>query len=263
MRFVDFSNELAERTGKPGEGWILVAETDSTQRLARRILEEYLGEGQRLPEITLLAWQQHAGLGRQCRSWSSPPGAGIYATLVRHLPDPSFLQLLPVVAAVSMGTWLRRRLGGRGGLKWPNDLVVDGRKIGGILLEAVTRREQSVVLIGIGLNYSRDVTVFGQPEATSLQREWPESQLPSSLGDVALEAIAAVDEGLARFQDLEDLVARYRRLTVHRRGDRLRCRLDSETLEGFFLGFSQRGFLRLEVAGEERIIRAGEVVRGV
>lgn len=260
MRFVDFSTELAERLGNLGEGWVLVAETDSTQRLARRVIDEYLRENQRLPEVTLLAWRQDAGIGRQRRSWISPPGAGMYATLVRALPDRSYLQLLPVLVAVSLGTWLRRRLGGRGGLKWPNDLLVDGRKIGGILLESITRNEQTVVLIGIGLNYSRDVAIFAQPEATSLQQEAPPSQDVGSLCDVAIDAIAAVDEGLAHSPDVEELVASYRRLVVHRRGDRLRCRLDSETLEGSFLGFSPTGFLRLEVAGEERVIHAGEIV---
>jgi biotin-(acetyl-CoA carboxylase) ligase len=71
------------------------------------------------------------------------------------------------------------------------------------------------------------------------------------LRSLALELGNLHDEVYARRE--------YEELSVHRRGDRLRCRLGGESVDGTFLGFDHRGFLRLEVEGRERVMNAGEV----
>ncbi len=125
----------------------------------------------------------------------------------------------------------------------------------------------AAAVIGFGINHA---PVDGVPPAaggslgaTSLTAESP---APPTLGDLVWELVEAVAGELAAAAD--DLVDRYRALSVHRVGDRVRCRTAAETLEGVFRGFDERGFLRLELtaaaasaaAGEEVRVSAGEVM---
>lgn len=95
------------------------------------------------PHGTLVtAGEQHAGRGRQGRTWSAPPGRALLLSLV--LRDPP--ELLPLAAALAVA-----EIAGEGaGIKWPNDVLVDGRKVAGILAEG--RPHEGWAVLGIGLN---------------------------------------------------------------------------------------------------------------
>ncbi len=262
MNFATFSEELICHRPRRAGGIIVVEQIDSTQQLARRVVEEYTREGSRVPDTDILAWRQASGRGRLGRGWSSPPGCGVYATLIRSQPEPQWLQMLPLQTAVTLCETLNPYLDGRGCLKWPNDLMVGHSKLGGILIDAVTQGEEgSVAAVSFGINHRADLSAIGEPRATSVHRESSLDSVPS-LATLAVELIDAFDEEIGRGTSTTEVITRYEQLSSHRRGDELRCQIGEDLLEGRFLGFDEHGFLRLEIAGEDRLLSTGEILAG-
>ena len=237
---------------------IFAAELDSTNLLARRLLEDcWHQEGGNCPEVTVLALEQTAGRGRQGRSWVSGRGLGVYVTMV-HAVAESDLQTLPLLAGVGIARTLRTEFGCKAELKWPNDVQVRGRKIGGVLIETVSRGSGPVAaLIGFGLNHGHPSSQLPTPVSTSLGLEV--DPLPQ-LSRVASALVAGVTTELAHAGDESYANDAYQQLTAHRPGDALRCRVAGEDISGIFLGFDQRGFLRLDIEGTERLLASGEVI---
>ena len=131
---------------------LILAETESTNQVAEELAREGAVHG-----MAVLAHVQRAGRGRLGRSWSSPPGAGLYMSLVLrpHL-ELAELPRLTLTVGVAVAEALGR-LGVAIELKWPNDLYLQARKCGGILLEASPTSlpdGQRYVIAGIGLNLS-------------------------------------------------------------------------------------------------------------
>lgn len=252
MSFLEFTSAL--RRGFPGGGrsQVVFAEVPSTHLVARRIVEELVAEYSPVPPVDIYAFSQSAGRGRQDRAWVSPPGHGVYTTLVRIVALPP--QQLPLLIAVALADALFPWLGERCRLKWPNDLVVEGRKLGGILIDVKSRAdEEPVALISFGVNAASSPEILGPLGATALG-DWTEAPPAAEL---ALVLVAAVDRLLA--EPPADLVARYRGLSAHSPGQELRCRLPEGELVGRFLGIDDAGFLRLAVDGGERLLVAGEL----
>jgi BirA family biotin operon repressor/biotin-[acetyl-CoA-carboxylase] ligase len=157
---------------------------------------EYAERG--APEGTvLIAGSQTAGRGRQGRSWQSPPGAGLYFSILLR-PAPDVVPLLTIAAGVAVAEGIRTATGLVPTLKWPNDLLVAGRKLAGILAEAgASRTGVSHVVLGVGINvrpavYPPDVAM----RATSLEGEVGRHVDP---GVVLAECLAAL---AARYDDL-------------------------------------------------------------
>ena len=100
----------------------------------------------------VLARQQTAGRGRRGRSFQSPAGLGLYGSvLLRSSPEDA--PRIPALAATAVRRAIRRSCGLSCGIKWPNDLVLSGRKVCGILAEALPGPEGSLwVVVGIGIN---------------------------------------------------------------------------------------------------------------
>ena len=145
------ANEVARYLGDVDLPVYLFDTLDSTNNQAKRILNE-----QNTREFLVLCEKQTGGRGRYGRSFYSPSGAGLYMTLVT---SPG-LQLEDVVgitsfAAVCVVKAIRRLTGKTGQIKWVNDVFLDGRKLCGILTEAVSDFETATVssiIIGIGIN---------------------------------------------------------------------------------------------------------------
>ncbi|MCK5828204.1 biotin--[acetyl-CoA-carboxylase] ligase, partial [Candidatus Bipolaricaulota bacterium] len=114
-----------------------IGRTSSTQHIARRLIEQGLAS----MGDAVVADEQTTGQGRFGRSWISPRG-GLYATII--LPSGPLLSLKAGLALVRA----LRRAGVSAGLKWPNDVLVEDRKIAGVLVEAAEEHS----LVGIGLN---------------------------------------------------------------------------------------------------------------
>lgn len=109
------------------------------------------------PEGTLvLADEQTKGRGRRGRAWSAPHGASLSMSMVLRPDDPDSSRLLTLRLGLAAARGLERTLPVRVQLKWPNDLEVDGKKIGGILCEGVSVEHRlRYVVAGIGLNLRR------------------------------------------------------------------------------------------------------------
>jgi BirA family biotin operon repressor/biotin-[acetyl-CoA-carboxylase] ligase len=237
----------------------------STNLLAREIALDHESEGIDLAPVLLAAYEQSAGRGREGRGWSSPPGRGVYATLLLTLADARPLQSLPLLAGVGLCRALAPHLPHRCRLKWPNDLLAESvqeggprwRKLGGILIETLIRAgEPSVAFIGFGVNRSD-----GEEElpagATSLQREGGGQ---ASLAQLTWDLVDGLKGELAHAGDTAYAVAAYRELSIHQPGDSMSCRVGGEVIDGVFLGFDENGLLRLDSGGRELRLSAGEVI---
>lgn len=132
-----------------GRRFYYLPEVDSTNRLAREFAEA--GE----PHGTVIASDfQRQGRGRHGRPWTSPPGRNLLFSLILR-PDMSPRQVLPVTLAFSLAATdvLGEHCGREARVKWPNDILMDGRKMGGILSESASRAGRTNwVVAGIGIN---------------------------------------------------------------------------------------------------------------
>lgn len=254
------------------ENWIVLSRVDSTNRLARRVVTTYAAEDMATPGFLVLALEQTGGRGRQGRAWLSPRGCGVYATRVLPLPasgseetrPEDIRESLPLLAGVGLARGLASVLerggsAGRPALKWPNDLLLAGRKVGGVLAESLALGETPpVALIGFGVNLRRPREGPELPPGSTALADHLES--PPELAGVARELVAGLESALAHAGDLAWAVAAYRELTAHRPGDAIRCRMAERVVEGTFAGFDDRGHLVLGRDGEELRVAAGEIL---
>jgi BirA family biotin operon repressor/biotin-[acetyl-CoA-carboxylase] ligase len=213
------------------------------------------------PEGTLVwAGEQTAGRGRRGRVWRSPPG-NLYLSLVLRpggaLPRAAQLGF---VAALGLGDALAPIVGAAIQLryKWPNDLLLNGKKLAGILLESETTAGGGVdfVVVGIGVNLTVAPEDVEFP-ATSLAAEGIAGVTPARL----LEGFAAHFDGWAK-RWREDGFAPVRAAWLARAeglGAAIRVRLERTTLTGRFLDLDDDGALVLDGAEGRRRIAAGEV----
>lgn len=130
---------------------------DSTNNHAKK-----LAFGGCVDGMSVIAGQQMSGRGRLGREWVSPPDKGIYISIVLR-PDiaPAQTQILTLVTAVATVKAISKVTGVQPGIKWPNDLVIDGKKVCGILLEMSSEADRvNYIVIGIGINYSQNAEEF-------------------------------------------------------------------------------------------------------
>jgi BirA family biotin operon repressor/biotin-[acetyl-CoA-carboxylase] ligase len=262
---VDFDRyieELVVKRGRRGpENVIVLPRVESTNELARSIVTEYESEGEDLRPLLVLAFEQRGGRGRHGRSWASPAGKGVYATLVVMVSDAEALQTLPLLVGVGLCRALSPHLPFPCRLKWPNDLLIERegerRKIGGILIEALVRPDgDSRAIVGFGVNHGHEIDELpATGTSVSLQ-----GGAGVTLEDLTWDLVAGIQREMAHLGDVAYAVESYRSWSIHRAGERLVCRTGDEVVDGTFLGFDERGFLLLESDGRELRLSAGEVI---
>ena len=228
---------------------------DSTNALARRVRAELAEDDLPLPWSALLAFEQTAGRGRRGRTWVSPAGLGIYATVFGRLRQRERLAVLPLAVAAALAEALAP-FAPTVRLKWPNDLMLEGRKVGGVLVESMPGASGDMdALIGFGINHGHPEAALPAVTATSLAAEGFTPALP----DLACALLAAVGAELTSSEPVERTVERWLARTQHRSGDVLRCRVPEGEVTGGYLGLTEGGLLRLNVGGHERHLASGEV----
>jgi len=238
-----------------GVGLLVLSETDSTQRFARAILDRFLAEHDEPPPCFVIAVDQSAGRGRRGRRWVSGAGKGLWASMLLRFA-PQEMEALPLRVAVAVADGLSQFVPGIG-LKWPNDVLVGGDKLVGMLIEVVRREAESAwAVIGVGVNVEHRDDERPTPRATSIRLAAPDRE-PPRLGLVA----AAVGGSLWRelTGPSGDWLARYRSYSVHREGDPMACDLDGERVEGRFAGFDESGSVHLRLEAGERVVSSGDV----
>lgn len=140
----------------------VVEETSSTNADARVAAEVGEGEG-----LVLIAERQSGGRGRLDRRWESPARAGVLMSLLlRPTVSAARLPLMPLLAGLAVVEAVRAIAELPAMVKWPNDVLVDGRKLGGILVE---RTADGAVVVGIGVNVSTRPDELPVPTGTSVQ----------------------------------------------------------------------------------------------
>src|SRR5258706_5751593 len=133
------------------ESIAVIPRVASTNLVARRIVNECIENELSLPKAIIIAGEQYAGRGRNARQWSSPAGKGIYPTKLLMRPAEE-LSMVPLEIANIVATYLRETFGIDPRIKWPNDILVGGRKIARILNDARIHGDHAYLLIGTGVN---------------------------------------------------------------------------------------------------------------
>jgi BirA family transcriptional regulator, biotin operon repressor / biotin---[acetyl-CoA-carboxylase] ligase len=239
----------------PGTDVRVLAECGSTNTLLMRAPDLH-------SPALLVADVQTAGRGRRGRRWYSAPGAGITFSLARRIGRPSReLASLSLVAGVAAVRALRALGAGEVSLKWPNDLLATGRKLGGILVESRAQAGRSLAVIGVGINYRQDEALgrrLRRPVAC-LQELLP--LLPSRnrvIQQIARALVLALDA--FEIDGLESVRDEWIALHVHA-GQRVRVRLaDGRVLTGIAAGLAEDGGLRLRTRSGMRAVRSGRVL---
>ena len=239
-------------------GWSVhhLAEVGSTNDVARDLYREGASAG-----TVVRADVQTGGRGRRGRAWASPAG-NIYMTAVIAPERPTAeWPLLSLIAATSLADALLKTSGdaltGRIGIKWPNDVLIEGRKISGILLETELIEGRLVAMVGIGVNIAShpDGTRFG---ATHLDAEAPGHAGIGGVFQALLEAFAAHLEIWER-DGPGGALATWRRHGLWL-GERVAIDTGEATVQGTFEGITDAGLLRLRSdAGDESVHAAGDV----
>jgi BirA family biotin operon repressor/biotin-[acetyl-CoA-carboxylase] ligase len=218
------------------------------------------------PEFTcVVADEQTAGRGRRARAWYSSPGDGLYLSIL-FLPrsdSSSKLPLIGLLAAVAVAETLIERGVSGVDIKWPNDVLVNERKISGVLAEAVSAGSESLRLVlGVGVNLNhRSFPPELSRTAVSLAIETGERVAVEEFRDRLLEKIAQVYE-VWRRDESASIIDRWSRLSTYARGQRVVVTLEDEKLTGVTDGLTETGALRLVVEGDAvRMILAGEVTK--
>jgi BirA family biotin operon repressor/biotin-[acetyl-CoA-carboxylase] ligase len=223
---------------------------DSTNVRAQRLASAGAPHG-----TLVTAGEQTAGHGRQGRTWVTPAGRALACSLVLREPP----RLLPMLAALAVADVADRfdAAGRSAAIKWPNDVLLDGRKVAGILAEG--RPQEGWVVLGIGLNVAVEEDAF-PPELQALA---------TSLGRAAADVertLALLLERLAHWLDAtpRDAMAAYRA-----RDALLGREIRWNGRHGTALGVADDGRLRVRAAegdetgpGEELLLDAGEVHLG-
>jgi BirA family biotin operon repressor/biotin-[acetyl-CoA-carboxylase] ligase len=230
---------------------------DSTSREARRRADA----GERGP-VWFVAIEQTAGYGRRGSAWQQTPGdfAGTLlfeeAALAETIGELSFVAGLAVAEALE-----RLAPGGPLQLKWPNDVLADGAKISGVLLELVESGAASLIALGIGVN------IVSKPEGV----DYPTARLLDRLGaapaPAPAEVAAALDTAFAAWRATwrRSGFAPVRAAWLARAaglGAQIRVRLENATVTGVFQDLDPSGALVLDCDDGPRTVRAGAVLPG-
>lgn len=202
---------------------------------------------------------QSAGQGRLGRTWVSPPGANLYFSVARRFSGPlQRLSGLSLAVGVAVAEALRAQGYAQVGLKWPNDLLADGRKLGGILVNAQMQDAFAHVVVGVGVNVAMppDVECIDQPWIDLSQLSSPpisRNRLAAAVLGHLLPALAGFDaEGLAPF------IERWHRLHALQ-GRQVRVIDGAREQQGLCLGIADSGALRLRTADGETTLHSGEI----
>ncbi len=226
------------------------ASLGSTNDEARRLAREGAAEG-----TVVTALEQTAGRGRHGRGWASPPGNLYLSLLLRPNLPPGRLGELAFLAGLAVAETVAALLpAGRAvTLKWPNDVLVDGAKTAGILIE----QEAEAAVIGIGLNLAHCPADTPYP-ATTLAAAGAETGVAAAraclLDRLAAALVRWRGEGFAPIRSA--WLAR-----AHPLGAALSVRLPEGAITGRFAGLDPGGALLIETVDGPRRITSGEVLR--
>lgn len=245
----------ARRSVTVGAEVVYVEETQSTMDDARAGADAGRPVG-----TAYVAGEQHAGRGRQGRSWVSAAEAGLYVTFHLRSADPEAAPRFALAGAVAAAEAVREASRLEVDLKWPNDLVVRGKKLAGVLAESRPRADGTVdVFLGIGTNL-RTATEL-PPEVAAIATSIEGAGHPAPRPEALLAALATALDVRARqaSEEPEALLDAWRARLITL-GQHIRLATPSGEVEGEAVDVTARGELVLAMAdGSRRAYAAGDV----
>ena len=250
------------KTRWAGSNLVFLNETDSTNNEAKRLAEHGAPEG-----TLVVAELQSAGKGRRGRSWTSPKGTGIWMSLLlRPEFEPYHASMLTLVAAMAVEEAIRVVVGLDCAIKWPNDIVMDGRKLCGILTEMSTDVDTiQYVVVGIGINANIDeFSEEIRDTATSLLLEGGKPVNRAALAAAVMESWENYYQQFLETLDFSILKEAYNQRLVNC-GRAVKVLAPKGDYTGLSHGINDRGELLVELEdGQLRKVMSGEVsVRGI
>jgi BirA family biotin operon repressor/biotin-[acetyl-CoA-carboxylase] ligase len=247
-----------------------VASTGSTNADALDLARDGAPEG-----IVVVADHQTAGRGRRSRTWVAPPGASLLVSVLLR-PPAGVAGAVTMAVAVSMADAVAALAGVEPGLKWPNDLVVDDRKLAGILAEAdwpagatmsagwraPAAHERVPMVVGIGLNVSWPAPAeAGDLAGTATALNWLGADVDRA--DLLVAFLRRLDARygeLVRSGSAESVMAEWRRRSATL-GRRVRVDIGPDDVEGTAVDVTDEGHLIVETSeGDRRTFAVGDVV---
>ena len=243
------------------ENVIYLPSTPSTNDVAKTIVEKMLAGSEDLRPTIIVAGEQTAGHGRMGRSWTPLPGALAVSVIVSWPAGPERVRL-PVRAGIALARGLSRAFALDVRLKWPNDLLVNRKKLGGILVEARANDEgEGWAIVGVGLNVCggrKNLDARGLREATSLEDAGVAAAKLAGVAPLsALLDILDVPLGEAGKDPRPEAFAA---VSAHAPGDAMNVMDAGRSVSGVFRGVNADGALRLSTGRGEETIVSGDVV---
>ncbi|MDQ7848918.1 MAG: biotin--[acetyl-CoA-carboxylase] ligase [Armatimonadota bacterium] len=241
---------MRTRTRLVGSTLLRVDRLGSTNDLLRSLAQQGASEG-----TAVVAREQTAGRGRMGRSWASPPG-GLWLSVLLRPPRPADLRLA-LAAAVGAAEGVRGASGAPVGLKWPNDLVLQRRKVGGVLVEAIP----PWAVVGIGVNVNLDRALLPpdvRKSAVSLAEVVGHMVDLDAVLDGVLAGLDHAYDALRHGRG-DEVLDRWRRLSVTL-GQPVRVRIGGRVVQGIAVDIDAAGALLVAgSAGAPVRVLAGDV----
>lgn len=236
-------------------------EVDSTNNQAKILARQGAEEG-----LLVIAERQTEGKGRLGRSWQSPAGTGIWMSLIlRPTILPRYASQLTLLAGLSMCEVIREVTGLDAQIKWPNDIVVHGKKVCGILAEMSAEMEGvNYIVIGIGVNVNSGYFPETLPHASSLAIQGKREYSRKGIIKKFLEIFEVDYKKYKKHNDLSEIMVRYKNncITLDRK---VKLLMGGETIFAEATDISDEGELIVTLEdGTRKVVASGEVsVRGV
>lgn len=251
---------VAARAGAFGRRVHWLASTASTNDAAARLAESGAEEG-----TTVVAERQTAGRGRHGRVWFSPSGAGLYASVIvrpeKAMSDAAHpATLLTLASGVAIAEAVNAVTGLPAEIKWPNDVLIGGRKLAGILAEATLQSgEPLFVILGFGVNLQP--AAYPPELASRVTSIEAETNRPSDRALLLAEILASLGE---RYADLREgrfdaILTAWRALAVSLPGARVEWDSPAGIVSGRAQDIDRDGALLVRVGGKIERVVAGEV----
>lgn len=229
----------------------------STNEQAKLLLKQEI-----LPDGTvIIAGQQCEGKGRRGKYWESPSG-GLWFSLINR-PELSLQEivLLSLVYAVAVSSALEEITGIKIELKWPNDIFIRGKKIGGILLELRGELEAAEYLVtGVGVNVNMEQKDFSPEISVKISSLFNETGQQYSLGFVLAKILNSMELYYKRFIQggIQDILDEFKSRCFHL-GQEVQIEVNGKIIKGINIDLDIMGNLLIKTAREVRVISTGDL----
>ena len=238
-------------------GFRFYNEADSTQNIVRRLAEADA------PAWTLVvADYQTDGRGQYGRRWSAEPGASVMFSLLMRPLTPGAMGLLPIRIGMAVASALDRYLPiapdskAYTWVKWPNDIILNNAKVGGVLCEGSIRGEHSYAIIGVGVNVHRFPQTWLDPVGI------PPTYLDQHVrGPISrLEVLGSIIDSIRNCRDLDSEDLSIAELEEFALRDWLRGKMINSPIQGRVVGITQQGYLVVERPdGNNDLVLSGRI----